>query len=71
MATMATQELLTLDEASVRFNVPISTLRFWRDRGTLTRWKRGRLVVVDADEVKREVEKRNQPRREGQGGQDS
>lgn len=63
----ATQEWLTLDEASIRFHVPISTLRFWRDRGTLTRYKRGRLVVVDADEVKREVDRRTQPRREDQG----
>ncbi len=58
-------ELITLDEASKRFDVPISTLRFWRDRGELSRWKRGRLVVVNVDEVRRKVDERKTPRRDG------
>lgn len=57
-------EMLTLKEASERFSVPIATLRFWRDRSILSPYKRGHIVVVDADEVRREVQKRTQVRRE-------
>lgn len=64
MAMATKSELLTLEEAAERYNVSVHTLRAWRDRGYLTRWKRGRLVVVDAEEVQREVAQRMQPRRE-------
>ena len=57
-------EMLTLDEASERFGISVSTLRFWRDRKELSRYKRGRVVVVDAAEVRRKVDERRQVRRE-------
>lgn len=63
MAEMS-DEKITLREAAERFEVSIHTLRFWRDTGILSKWRRGRIVVVAVDEVKREVEIRKQPRRE-------
>ena len=59
MPVATEREWITLKQASERFNVPITTLRYWRQMGWLSEAMRGAKVVVDVDEVRAEVDRRN------------
>lgn len=56
---MAEAEKITLQEAYVRYGVPIATLRYWLDKRELTRqYDEQRRVVVDVAELERRLEGR-------------
>ena len=57
------RELLTLQEASERFNLPMTKLRYWLTTKDISRFKRGDgRVLVDPEDVKRMIEKRSEVR---------
>ncbi len=54
---MAEAEKITLQEAFLRYRVPIATLRYWLDKQELTRqYDDQRRVVVDVAQLERKVE---------------
>ena len=57
------KDMLSLDEAAERFSISAKTLRYWIDRRELTRYKRGRFLFVNAQEVQQLIEKKREFRR--------
>ncbi|MGZ6321721.1 MAG: hypothetical protein ACXWQR_20765 [Ktedonobacterales bacterium] len=54
---MAEAEKITVQEAFLRYRVPIATLRYWLDKRELTRqYDDQRRVVVDVAELERKLE---------------
>lgn len=54
---MAEGEKITLQEAFLRYRVPIATLRYWLDKSELTRhYDNKRRVVVDVAELEKRIE---------------
>ena len=52
MKLMTEAEKVTLQEAYIRYRVPIATLRYWLDKQELTRsFDERRRVVVDVQEL--------------------
>ena len=63
--TASDQELITLQEASERFGIPIPTLRLWRRLSYLTRYQRGDgRVMVDAAEINARIARRSEIKRQ-------
>lgn len=61
---MGTGEKITLQEAYVRYRVPIATLRYWLDKHELTRdYDDQRRVVVDVAELEQRVKQQEEKRR--------
>lgn len=61
MPTMTAQdsERITLQEAFLRYRVSPATLRYWLDKGLLSRdYDELRRVTVDRDELEQELRKR-------------
>ena len=57
------RQMMTLQEACDRFNVPMSTLRYWITIKSLPRFKRGDgRVIVDGADVQMLLDKRNEIR---------
>lgn len=63
MKVMAEAEKITLQEAYLRYRVPIATLRYWLDKHELTRdFDDRRRVVIDVAELEPRVEEWRQKR---------
>jgi hypothetical protein len=56
---MADTEQITLQEAFLRYRVPIATLRYWLDKRELTRhYDDQRRVVIGIAELEKKLEER-------------
>ena len=53
LASFAENPLLTLVEAAVAVNVPVSTVRSWVQNGAVNAVRVGRKIMLSASEVKR------------------
>ena len=63
---MTDGEKITLQEAFLRYRVPIATLRYWLDKRELTRAYDGkRRVVVDVVELEQRIEQQRRDREIG------
>ena len=63
---MTDGEKITLQEAFLRYRVPIATLRYWLDKRELTRDYDGkRRVVVDVVELEQRIEQQRRDREIG------
>lgn len=53
------RERITLSEAFLRYGVSVATLRYWLDRGILTRdYDDQRRVVVDVEQLEKKLAER-------------
>ena len=39
-------DTITVSDASVKYDIPLATLRYWREKGKLTKYKRGNGDIV-------------------------